>query len=63
MQEELEQCRLESLSLCDRLLVALEENQEDAHLFFAGEVYQAYDSATDKAKNKVKKIRNKLRNL
>ena len=25
MQEELEQCRLDSLSLCDRLLVLLEE--------------------------------------
>lgn len=63
MQHELEQCRLECLSLCDRLLVALEENQEDAHSFFGGELYQAYDAATDKAKNKVKKIRNKIKNL
>lgn len=63
MQHELEQCRLDSLSLCDRLLAALEENREDAHSFFAGELYQAYDAATDKAKNKVKKIRSKIRNL
>lgn len=63
MQEELERCRSGSLALCDRLLTALEKNQEDAHSFFAGEVYQAYDDATDKAKNKVHKIRNKLRSL
>lgn len=63
MQEVLEQCRLDSLSLCNQLLAALEKNREDAHSFFAGEVYQAYDAATDKAKNKVQKIRNKIRNL
>ena len=63
MQEELEQCRLGSLSLCDRLLVLLEENREDAHSFFGGEVYQAYDTTTEKAKNNVQRIRNKIRNL
>ena len=63
MQEELEQYKLDSLWLCDRLLVALEENMEDAHSFFAGEVYQAYDAATDKAKNKIQEIRSKIRNL
>ena len=63
MQEELEQYRSYCLSLCNRLLAALEENRDDAHSFFAGEVYQAYASANEKAKNKVTKIRNKLRNL
>ena len=63
MQREMEQCKAESLALCDRLLTALENNREDARSFFAGEVHQAYDSATEKAKNKAQKIRNKLRNL
>ena len=63
MQEELEQRRSDSLSLCDRLLVALEENREDAYSFFGGDVYQAYIAATDKAKSKVKKIKSKIRNL
>ena len=63
MQEELEQSRSDALSLCDRLLAALEKNQEDGRSFFAGEVHQAYDAATDKAINKVQKIRNKIRNL
>lgn len=63
MQGELEQCRSDALALCDRLLTALEKNQEDARSFFAGEVHQAYDAATDKAKNKVQKIRNKIRSL
>lgn len=63
MQEILEQGRLDSLSLCERLLVALEENREDAHSFLAGDVYQAYDAATEKAKNSVQRIRSKIRNL
>lgn len=63
MQEEFEQRRSAALVLCNRLLAALEENQDDAHSFFGGEVYQVYDSTTDIAKNKVKKIRNEIRNL
>lgn len=63
MQEEMEQWRLDSLSLCDRLLVLLEENREDACSFFGGEVFQDYVTATEKAKNKVQKIRSKIRNL
>lgn len=63
MQKDLEQHRSETLVLCNRLLVKLEQNREDAHAFLGGEVYQAYDTATEKAKNKVQKIRNKIRNL
>ena len=63
MQKELEQQRLDSLLLCDRLMVLLRENQEDANSFFAGEVQKAYDAATDKARMKVQKIRNKIKNL
>lgn len=63
MQEELGQFKLDSLSLCDQLLAVLENNQEDAHLFFAGEVYQAYDAATEKAIIKVKQIKTKIRGL
>ena len=63
MQEKLEQCRADSLSLCSRLLAALEEDREDARSFFAGDVYQAYDSAAELAKNKVRNIRNNIINL
>lgn len=63
MQEEMERYRLDSVLLCDRLLTSLEENREDARLFFGGEVYQAYDAATDLAESKIKRIRNKIRNL
>ena len=63
MQEELEQCRSECLILCGRLLYALEENRDDAHSFFSGKLYEAYDTVTDQAKNKVQKIKNKIRNL
>ena len=61
MEEELEQRRSDALVLCNRLLAALAENREDAHSFFSGEVYRAYISATDKAENKIAKIRNKIR--
>ena len=63
MQEDLEQLRSDSLTLCARLLASLEENKEDSHLFFSSEIFQAYDAATDKAKNKVLEIRNSLRTL
>lgn len=63
MEKELEQCKLESLSLCDRILIALEGNREEANLFFSGKVLQAYDAATEKAKNKVKRIKNAITNL
>ena len=63
MQGEMEQCRADTLALCNRLLTALENNRDDARAFFAGEVHQAYDSATEKAENKVRQIRNKLRSL
>jgi uncharacterized protein YukE len=63
MQEVLEQCRSDALILCDRLLAALAENREDANSFFAGELHQAYDAATDKAENKVVRIKNMIRNL
>lgn len=63
MREKLEQCRSDGVSLCDRLLDAMKENREDAHSFFAGELYQAYVDATDKARSKVKSIRIKIRNL
>ena len=63
MQEELERFRSDSLLLCERLLAMLEENREEACLFFGGEIHQAYDTVTEKAKNKTHVIRNKLRNL
>lgn len=63
MQEELEQCKSDGLSLCDQLLILLEKNREDAHSFFGGEVYQAYVAATENAKNSVQRIRNQIKNL
>lgn len=61
MEEELEQRRSDALILCNRLLAALAENREDARSFFTGEVYKTYAVATDKAENKIAKIRNKIR--
>lgn len=63
MQEELERNRADSLTLCNRLLNALDQNRDDAHSFFAGEVLRAYDTATQKATNKMQKIKSKIRNL
>ena len=61
--EEVEKNRQISLSLCDRLLALIEENREDAHAFFGGEVHSAYVKANDKAKSKTRSIKNQIRNL
>ena len=42
MEQEVEQYRDVCMALCNKLIVALEENQDDAHSFFGGEVYQVY---------------------
>lgn len=63
MDEKLEQCLTDSLALCDRLLISLNKNREDAYSFFAGELYRAYDAATDQAEQKVRKIKNRIKNL
>lgn len=63
MQEELERYRSESMALCYRLMAKLDENRDEARSFFAGEILRSYEMATDKAKSKLSKIRNKLINL
>lgn len=63
MQEELEQHRANSLALCEKLLNDLKRNQDDADSFLGGDIYKAYVSATEKAIEKARKSRNKIRNL
>lgn len=63
MEEELEKYRANCLWLCEKLMADLSRNQSDAHRIFGGEVYKAYLSATDKAIEKARKSRNKIRNL
>lgn len=63
MEEQLEQCREESLYLCDRLITEFNQNQEEAASFLSGDIYNAYLKATEAAINKVKRTRNKIRNL
>lgn len=63
MQEMTEQYRAACLDLCDRLLLELKRNREDTDLFFAGEVNKAYVKATDKAIEKARSLRNKIRHL
>ncbi len=63
MDEEREKYRAYSLSQCDKQIRDLTRNQSDADRFFGGEVYKAYVNATEKAIDRVRKIRNKIRNL
>ena len=62
MEEELAKYKAQSLQLCERILAELKRNQDDADLFFGGEIHKAYVSATDKAINEARTLRNKIRN-
>lgn len=63
MEEELEKYRAYSLSLCEKLIYSLKRNQNDAASFFGGDIYRAYQTATEEAIEKAQKCRNKIRNL
>lgn len=63
MEEELEKYRNASLYYCNKLLNDIKRTQEDIGLFFGGDLYKAYDAATDKALSKAIQVRTKLRNL
>jgi len=62
-EEELNRLRLASLYYCDKLLNDIKVDQEDINQFFGGEIYKAYNDATEKVLNKAKNIRAKIRNL
>lgn len=63
MEEELEKHRANSLWLCEKLISELSRNQSDAHRIFSDDIYKAYVNATEKAIEKARKNRNKIRNL
>lgn len=63
MEEELEQQREYSLYLCDRLTAELTNNKEDAASFLGGDIHKAYVKATETAINKIRRTKNKIRNL
>lgn len=63
MEEELEQRKAASLALCDRLISDMSKFLDDTDQFFGGEIYKSYVSATEKAVQKAKSVRTKLRNL
>ena len=52
-----------SLALCRKLMQKLNENDDDANLFFGGELQYSYQNITDLAKVRVKNIQIKIENL
>lgn len=63
MEQEVEQYRDVCMALCNKLMVALEENQEAANRFCNGEINKAYISVNDKVVEKVRQIRTKIKKL
>lgn len=63
MEEQRENYKQQSLMLCDRLLSELGRNKNEASNFLGGDIYRAYIDTTDAAISKVRRTRNKLRNL
>lgn len=63
MEQEVEQYRDTCLALCNKLLVASEENKEAADRFCNGQIHQAYVTVNDAVAGKIRKIRTKIQNL
>ena len=63
MEEEVEKYRNASLYYCNKLLNEIQRNQEDIDLFFGGDLYKAYHTATEQAVDKANQVRMKIRNL
>ncbi len=63
MEQEVEQYRDVCLALCNNLLVAFEENQEEAERFFGGELQKTYVTVNEKVAGKIRQIRTKIKSL
>ena len=63
MEENVEIIKSNSLIYCEKLLDEIRRDQEEADLFFGGELHAAYASALDKVMHKVTTIRTKIKNL
>lgn len=63
MEDKMEELRAHSVYLCNRLVNEFEKNGDDADLFFGGEMHKAYIKANDKAIEKAKNIRTRIKNL
>lgn len=63
MEQEVEQYREACVALCNKLLAALEENQEAADRFCNGEIHKAYVAVNDKVAGQVRQVETKIKNL
>ena len=63
MEDEIAQHRAHSLAICQNFLLELRRFQEDANIFFGGEIHKAYVAATEQAIHQVSKIQNRIRSL
>lgn len=63
MDDKIIKHKTKSITLCNKLLRELEMNKDDVDSFFGGEMYKAYIDVNDKAMDKVKTIRAKVRNI
>ena len=63
MTEDIQKHKEKSLELCRKLLQKLDENDDDASLFFGADFRKSYIDVTDMAKTKVKNIQTQITNL
>jgi hypothetical protein len=63
MDQELENYRVISLRLCEKLIQDLNRNQVEARSFFQGDIYEAYVKVTEKAIVKAEKTLRKIKNM
>ena len=63
MDEQIEELKVISLSLCNKLINDIESNEEDTYSFFGGDLLRTYIQANETALDEAKKLRNKIRYL
>jgi hypothetical protein len=63
LEEEVEKYKAACITLCDRLLYAMERNREDADGFCNGEIHKSYTTINDKVAGKIRNTKTKIKKL
>ena len=63
MEQENAKYKAESLELCKKLILELENNKEDAMAFSGGTICKTYLRATEVALNETKQLQSKLKGI
>lgn len=63
MKENKNTYKVVCIQLCNKLIAELKDNEDEAQTFFGGELHKTYTEVTDSVREKVKAIKNRIKNL